>query len=239
MSQSNVTVPPAETPAPPAQVAAPSAPATPATQPAVPTVSATAAPAEPEASWLKGRLEQAERQGLKRALADLGVANIDDAKKILATAKAAEEAQKTELQKAREEAAALKPQAARVVELESAVKAQADAQLAALTEEQRSTVADIIGDDPATILKKLPKLKASWVVTLPPTAPTTPAAPKPVAAPASTTAATPPPISNPTEGTNHLDVWMRLKTQNPLAATTYYEKHQRTICAQIETRRKK
>lgn len=249
MSQANVAVPPvaptAAAPA-PAPAAAPAVPvAAPAAAPvAVPPVAAPPAELPPvpagAENWLKPRLQQAESSGAtkkeKELLASLGVKDPAEAKALLDKARAADEANKTEIQRAKDEAASFKTKAARADELEVAVKAQSDEQLASLTDAQRATVADVIGDDPATILKKLPKLKASWAV---PTAPATagaPAAPAATPAPAAAPvpipapATTSPPPNAPggastTTPPDHKAEYARLKASNPHAAALYLQQH--------------
>lgn len=242
MSQSNVEVPPAPPvaappPAPTTPVAPAAAPPTPPPAAAAPVATVTApelppVPAGAE-NWLKPRVEQAERSGQNKLLKALGVKDEAEAKALLEKAKAVEEATKTELQKANEKAASFEAKAKRADTLEVAVKAQADAELAHLTEEQRAIVADIIGDDPATIVQKLPKLKASWAAVAPAIAPTTPApvaTTPPVTAAPVTPATTSPPPNAPggapsTTPPDYKAEHARLKATNPHAAAHYMLQH--------------
>ena len=233
------------TPAAPAAPAAPApapvvpvpAPVTPAAAPAA--VPAPVAPApvptpvveptgEQEPHWLPKRLESAKASGQKATLAALGVATVEEAKAKLAQLAVTETKSKT----AEERLAALE---ARIPALEQTIKEQVDAELATLTETQQSAVAAIAGENASTtrVRDVIRALKPTWA-----NMPAPPAAPKPVPAPASTSAATPAPAAQVPAVVDHLQVWEGLKETSPLSAVRYLEKHQQTIYAQIDARRK-
>lgn len=133
---------------------------------------AAAAPAEDKYEWLAPRLER-ERKAL---LKELGVDNVDTARKAIATAKAAEAAAPAPAKAASEgQTDAL----ARQIKTQSEVfGVLAKDQLAALTEEQRTAVAAVAGDDPALQLKTISALRPTWASAAAPAATAQPAAPK-------------------------------------------------------------
>lgn len=245
MSQSNVEVPPAPAPATPAATppaAAPPGTAAPAAAPppAAPAVAATppaastgAAPPADEPNWFKPRVEQAKRSGANEILGKLGVKDADEAKALIDKAKAAEEAAKTELQKANEKATSLASQAARAVEYEGVIKRRADIELGQLTEAQKTAVAAIAGEDPAKTLATIDALKPTWAAqsapapaAAPAPTPTAAAPPAAPAAPAATPPATtsPPPTAppvNPTSPPDYKAEYAALKAKNPHAAAVY------------------
>lgn len=250
MSQSNVEVPPAPAAAPAtaAPQAAPPAPAataaTPPSSPASPVATAPAAPTgqlppAEEPNWFKPRVEQAKRSGANEVLGKLGVKDAEEAKALIDKAKAAEEAAKTELQKAQEKAKALEAQAARASDLEKTVKARADVELAALTEAQKAAVVAVAGDDPARTLSTIDALKPTWV-----TAPATAVAPAPMAtAQPALPAATPTPVAPATTSPppnapggspiasppDRKAEYAALKAKNPHAAAVYLNTYEHEI----------
>lgn len=130
--------------------------------------------------WIAQRLER----HTKAILADLGVNDVKDAKEALAELKRRQDAEKSEMERLQSEIATLKAQASRAAALETAVKAQADNELAALTEAQRDFVQGISGNDPARAIQVIADMKAKGLLTVPNTAaaaPQTPQVPKPVA----------------------------------------------------------
>jgi hypothetical protein len=242
MSQSNVEVPPAETPAvatpaPAVPVqSAPAAAAVVAAPPAAPTATATQdGPPATEPNWFKPRVEQAKRSGANEVFAKLGVKDADEAKALVDKAKAADEAVKTELQKAQEKAKSADSYAVRIAELEKTVKARVDVELAALTEQQRTAVAALAGDDPSKTLAAIDALKPTWVTT--PAAVVAPAvvAPPatPVVAPAAPATTSPPPNapggSPNTSPPDRKAEYAALKAKNPHAAALYLNKHSAEI----------
>jgi hypothetical protein len=185
-------------------------------------------PPADEPSWFKPRIDQAKRSGKTEVLSALGVKDEAEAKALLDKARAVEEAAKTELQKAKEKADGFETRAKRADALEAAVKSQSDIELASLTEAQRAIVADIIGDDPATIVQKLPKLKASWATAAPAAAQAAAqvvAAPLAPAAPLPAPATTSPPPNAPGGSTvatpDHKAEYVALKAKNPHQAALY------------------
>lgn len=161
--------------------------------------------ADPE--WLGKRIEQAKRNAEKEAsaklLKDLGVDSVDAAKARIAAAKAAEDASKTELQKATERVTALTPLAQRAEALAKVVGDRAALEMSSLTEAQRETVVGLAGDDPAAQLQTIDRLKKGGLLAAPAApaapaaAPAATAAPAPLPAPASSAPAAPGPVPTP------------------------------------------
>lgn len=216
-------VAPAGAPAIPAGVpaaAAPAAPMTPAAAaPAVPIVPANAEP-EKEPHWLPDRLRRSEEAARKAILKELGVENPKDAKAALDAYKAVQEANKSELQKAQERAAALEAKANERDQYRSAVEAQAAADLASLSPEQRAAVEALAGDDPLKVSTAIRALRPTWAAPAAPGNPSAPAAPAPMAAPANTAA--PAAAPRPSSPKSKWDEFQDLDRSNPRAAGLFY-----------------
>jgi len=220
----------------------------------MPVAAGEAPPTSPQSVdpvWFNGRMEQKARSTLKEAAAKLGVGSIEEAAAIIAKAKVAEEASKTKQQKDAEERAALEVRARRADELEVIAKQHAAAELAKLTPQQQAYVTKRAGEDSAKILSEIDDLnlllasmpRQATPVEVPASAaqaaPATAASKPPMPAPANTSSPPATPPATPPSAPNHLEVFERLRISNPFAATTYLEKHQRNIYAQIEARRQK
>lgn len=172
---------------------------------------------EEKPSWLNARLERERRSLLK----EMGVENVDDAKKALADLKAKQDAEKTSAQKAAELAESLKASNAEKASMAEALGVYAKAQLAGLTEVQRSAVTAIAGEDPAKQLKTIEQLRPTWGAA--PAAPTqAPAAPAPPPKPADTAPAPSAPKDGPaTSPPDPKAVYAELKKTNPVIAARY------------------
>ena len=207
--------------------AAPAAPMTPAAAaPAVPIAPANAEP-EKEPHWLPDRLRRSEEAARKAILKELGVENPKDAKAALDAYKADQEAKKSELQKAQERAAALEAAAAERDQYRSAVEAQAAADLASLTPEQRAAVEALAGDNPLKVSTAIRALRPTWAVPAASVNPSAPAAPAPMAAPANTAA--PAAAPRPTSPKSKWDEFQELDRSNPRAAGLFYSLHKLAI----------
>jgi hypothetical protein len=145
-----------------------------ANAPAAAPAAKPASAAGDEPSWLGPRLERERAKLLK----DLGVESLDDAKKAVGQAKAAEDAQKSDAQKRGELETTLKKELAEKQALSEALGSYAKSQLGALTEEQRNAVAALAGDDPAKQLKAIETLKPTWASAAASAAPVAASAPK-------------------------------------------------------------
>lgn len=204
--------------------------------PGAPPAAPPAGGGDQEPSWLKGRLEREQETTRKAILAELGVPDVKDGKAALAELKKRQDAEKSDLEKKDGRIKELEPQAARAVELEKTVKARADVELAALTEEQKTAVKAIAGDDPAKVLTAIDTLKPTWKAA--PAAPP-PGAPPPKPAPGSTTAAGPPPApAAPPATVDHLALYDELQKSNPMQAAHYRELYGAQITAAREAKRK-
>jgi len=192
----------------------------PATATEIASIAPTATPSEP--NWLPERLERAKQAARAEILKDLGAESLDAAKARIVAAKAAEDAQKSELQRLTERIAALEPSAAKVAELQAVVAQHADAELAKLTDEQRAAVTAIAGDDKARALATVEALRPTW-------AKAAPAAPAPPPPPANTAAAGAAPTGANVPTVNHKATWEALKSANPIAAAQYLDFYQADI----------
>jgi hypothetical protein len=247
-------VPPVAAQTPPAPTAPATPPAPAGAAPAAPTAGATAAapPAPPPApgapggeqdpNWLSTRLAQAKKNGgaeaSKALLKDLGVATLEEAKAVIDAAKKAADERKTELERAHDKIKTLEPTAQHATRLQQVVANRAAAEMGALSEAHQQAVKDIAGDDPATQLETIDKLrKGGMIATAVPAVPPVPAAPvapaapapgataprAPVTAPASTTGATGAPAPAGPTNVDHKAVYAKLQTDNPIKAARYAE----------------
>ncbi len=187
---------------------------------------APVAPTEEEQQkWLKPRLEQAKRSAETALLSTLGVKDAAEATALLAAARAAEDAQKTELQRKDEKIKSLEATAAKVMEYEQTIKGRAEFELSQLTDAQRASVTKLAGTDMAKTLSTIDALKPTWVAAPAPVVATPPAAvvvPPPVNsapppnAPGGNVAGSPP---------DHKAVYKSLKDSgNGVAAAAYLNK---------------
>lgn len=178
-----------------------------------------AAPSEP--TWLPDRLERAKQAERAAVLRELGAESLDAAKARIASAKALEDSQKSEMQRLNERIAALEPSAKKALDLEAVVSKHADAELAKLTEEQRAAVTAIAGDDKARALATVEALRPTWVKAAPAAAPPPP--------PANTASAGAAPTGANVPTVNHKATWEAIRARNPIAGAQYLEAHQAEI----------
>lgn len=211
---------------PPVAVAAPVVP--------VPTpVVVPTPPVEPPAvdpNWFKPRLDQAKRAAETALLATLGVKDTAEATALLEAARAAKEAQKTELERKDEKIKTLESASARFAEYEQTIKARAEFELAQLTDSQRASVTALAGADMAKTLSTIDVLKPTWVAPPAPVVATPPAAA--VVVPPVNSA--PPPNAPggnvPGSPPDHKAVFKSLKDSgNGVAAAAYLNKFQSFI----------
>lgn len=185
--------------------------------------SVTPVAAERDPQWLGARLERARRELLK----DIGVEDVKDAKLALAEFKKLQDAQKTEMEKARERISELEKVAARAKLYDEASKYDVEELLAGLTEVQRTTVLGIAGDDPLQIKNVVRQLRPTWV-----TAAAEAKEPKRVAAPVTTTAPTPNVTPAHAGHVDHYAVWQQLTEAKDLVAAAHYRlRHSQEIAA--------
>ncbi len=164
-----------------------------------------------EPDWLPARLEQARRAVLK----DLGVDDVGAAKAAIAAAKAADDAKKTEAQKAAEYETLNKTLKASLDATNQALGNFAKAQMAGLNDSQRAAVQAVAGDDPAKQLSTIEALKPTWASAAAPAAPAAPSVPD-----------TAPTRTMPKSGgehspPDHKAVWAELQKTNPVLAARY------------------
>lgn len=169
-------------------------------------------------------------------MAELGVTNRDELKAAVAAQKAAADAQKNAEQRALEAGQRATTTEAELARYKNAVASQATAELAGLTEAQRTAVVAVAGDDHARQLTTIVALRPTWATSAPvapaaaPATPATPAAPAQPAAPATTA---PPANSAPAptneSPTDHKAEYARLKATNPFAAADYLNRNHAAI----------
>ena len=161
-----------------------------------------------EPDWLPARLEQAKRSAEAKLLEAIGTADVDSAKKAIATAKAAEEANKTAEQRAADLQAQLTAKTAAHDLLDATAKAQAGHMMGVLSPEQQALVKSLAGDDPAKQLSTITALAPTWAKQ----EPVKPVSSMPVGGPS----------SDPTSPPEHRSQHASLKaTGNPFAAAAY------------------
>ena len=173
--------------------------------------------ADKEPSWLKGRLDRERDSVTKTLLRELGVTDVKDAKAAVEELKKLRDAQRSEEEKLRLRNAELEPAAKQLESYRAFASAQAEEALSSLTEEQKSVVMSLAGDDPIKLITAVRAFKSM--------APATAPAAKPLAPPASTSAASPSPPPAATATENHRATYERLKATNPLRAAEYRLRH--------------
>lgn len=218
------------TPAPVAPVVITAAPPNPPAPAAalIPAVDASKDPKDP--AWLPGRLEQAKRAAQVELLKELGIDDPKAGKAALDAYKSLQEAQKSELQRAQEAAAAN----ANAAKERDAYKARVEAitfeRLTALEPDKQAIVKSLAGDDPLKISTTLDMLIPTWGKT--PAAPAVPVAPQPqlpaAPAPANTAPAAAPP--KPGLAKTKFDEWQDLEKKGAvLSASLFYEANKTSI----------
>jgi hypothetical protein len=177
----------------------------------------TVADLPPEA--LRQRLEQAAHAAQTKLLADLGIADVAEAKAAIAAQRAAAEAQKTDAEKL----AALN---LRVTAQESALVVAVAQAASKVTPEQKAAVDAIAGADPVTWLKTYAALAPTWggSPAVAAVATATPAAPIAPIITSTAPAAPAPAPTNQTSPADHATVYASLKS-NPFAAAQYLNKY--------------
>lgn len=198
-----------QAPTAPTGTAAPAAPTAVTSPDTVPTPAPTATTSE-DPPWFKPRMDRERKSWLKQ----LGVETDDDAKAAFAELKKRRESELSDQEKLRAQVAELQATAARAKTLESAIASRADAELAALTEAQRSAVTALAGDDPAARLNAITALRPTWAAPAP-------AAPAPIAAPATTSPASAAPAPTAPATDNVLATYEALVKRNPMQAAQY------------------
>lgn len=184
----------------------------PSAQPAAPAAPKPPTPAGEDPSWIAPRLARERNSVLK----ELGADSLDDAKKVIAAAKAAEEAAKSDAQKRGELEIKLKAELEEKQAMAEALNAYAKGQMGALTEAQRNAVTAVAGNDPAKQLKTIEALKPTWADAAVPAAPAAPATPKDTApAPAA------PKDGSPSGPPDVKAIYEELQKSNPILASRY------------------
>lgn len=162
-------------------------------------------------AWVSKRLERE----YAKILRDLGVQSLDDAKAAVASAKAAEDAQKSAAQRLAELEVQLKNSNAESKNMADALGAYAKSQLDALTEPQRNAVLTVAGDNPSQQLKTIEALKATWA------APAAPAVSAVVPADTSAVRSGPKETSENTTPPDDKSIYEELLLTNPVLASRF------------------
>lgn len=237
MSESTFT--PADAPA---AAAAPATQAPAAAPPAAPAAPPPKVDAEPKVEMtpaqLKARLEEERAKGEKKAAADVSAAlgvDIETAKKLIAEAKAKEDAQKSEVQKLTEQLAAEKARLADFEAYKAAVNARATVEFNALDDTQKAAVEALAGADPAARLRTIDTLKPTWAAAqqaaaeaarikaeAEAAAAATAAKPPPLAPPATTAPPAAPAATHTAPPPNILAEYEALKRDNAFLAARFY-----------------
>lgn len=183
---------------------------------------------EHDVSWLKPRLEQAKASVLK----ELGVDNIDDAKKAFAELKAKQDAAKSDAEKAADFRTKFEAQQAENKKLADAVAEYAGRQMLGLSAEQQAAVKAIAGDDAAQQIKAITALSPTWAAKrdAEPLA-TSGTAVAPAFVPVTTAPAPSAPSGTVTSPPDHRAVYVELRASNPFAAAAYAEAHPEAYAA--------
>lgn len=155
--------------------AAPSAPVQPAANnanPPAPPVGLPDPDKEPEVvpKWLASRLERERKNAAKESeektraklLAELGIEDPEAVKKLIASEKKRAEDAKSQEQKLAELQTREQQREAELKAYRESTRVLAEEQLATLTEAQRKVVQDLVGDDPAKLLKTIATLRPTW-----------------------------------------------------------------------------
>lgn len=169
---------------------------------------------------LRNRIAAAKETARRELLAELGIDTPDAAKAALAAQRAADDAKKTETERAA-------AQAVRLSNLEAAVTAQWQHEAAGLTDEQRKAVTDLAGTDVAGCLRTLNVLRSTWGKPAVPVVEVlaTPRVASPVA-PATTTPNVPAPASGTvTSPPDHAATYKKLRQTHPFAASQYADRY--------------
>lgn len=172
-----------------------------------PTNQPNPAPEIQEPTWLKPRLESAERAAEKKILDRLGITDVDAASKAIAAANAAAEANKTAAEKAAELQQQLNASKSEAERLGATTKEFAARMMMALTAEQQAAVKAVAGEDSAKQLQTITAMAPTWAKQEPA---------KPV-----NTAPVGGPPSDPTSPPDHRSTYHSLKSTNPFAAAVH------------------
>ena len=183
----------------------------------------TQAAPPPDPNWVNDRIAQAKRSAEADVLKALGVSDVESAKTAIAAANAKAESEKTAEQRAADLTAKL--------EQEKAVNAQQGAQMAewaarqmiGLTEEQKTAVLAIAGNDAGKQLSTIAALQPTWAAQAAPA--TTQAAPAVHAAPNTAPGRTAPADTSPGSPPNNRAMYDEAKKTNPFVAAEIGLRH--------------
>ena len=167
-------------------------------------------PAAEKPEWLDARLAQAKSSVLK----ELGFESLEAAKAAATAIKAAEEAKRTDAQRAASLENDLKATKAEKEAMAQTLGVYAKSQMGALTEAQRAAVTALAGDDPVKQIQTIDALRSTWAGAVP--APVKDTAPAP-SAPKDTGSTSAP--------TDKMAFYEELAKTNPVVAARYADVH--------------
>lgn len=248
--------------APPAQGGTPAAGGTAAGQPANGGAGGTTPAPNPgqfEPGWLNERIGQAKTSARTDLLKELGVPDVDAAKKLLEDGKKAVDANKTELQRKDDRIRELEPVKAQADTYREALGKRASAELGRLPQQAQDKIKAMFGDnpDPIKVLEAIDLANAMATGTQGSAggqhgqgqpaggAPQQGATPPngvqgtpPAAPPANTTASAGGPPSATGSPPDHYAIWMEMREKNPMAAAQYLIANQAAIVAASQAKNK-
>lgn len=189
--------------------------ATPTPAPAAP----KAEPKQSEPDWLPARLQSEREREQRRIAQELGI-DLPAAKEKLAALKKLEDEKKSDSEKMAERLAELDRLDKRNKALEDTITQRAQLEMSQLDAARQDAVKRVAGDDPASQLRAIDVLKPTWAATPPPSPEPPPANTGPggdVGLKSQT-----PTLQAPS---NHREVYLALKKENPIAAAQYGQMH--------------
>lgn len=183
------------------------------------------------ASWLKPRLDQAERSGATKILKGLGVDNADTLKEKLARLDQLETEQLSEKERTEKALSDATAKAGKAGEYEKIITNRRDREFKGLSESQQAAVLELAGDDAAAQLRTIDALQDSWK----PRTENQGADDKGKGKEKATSKDTAPPRDAPpdnggsTSPPDHRAHYKELKKTNPVAAGVYLSTHEAEI----------
>lgn len=222
---------PDETEGAPAPIATPApAPApTPVVAAPAPAPAPTPASSTEDPAWLPGRLERAAAAARTAVLAELGVANADEAKAAVAAAKAAADAKKSAEERAAELLASNNALKTTAEKQAAAAREMSGRMLMALSAEQREAITAFAGDDPIRQFEAIKHFGPTWAAAeqakeaAAQAAAQAAAAAAAKAAPAGNTSPTPaaPSSETPASPESPKSIYQTTRSTNPFKAAAY------------------
>jgi len=201
-----------------------------ATPPAAAAPAATPAPVGINSEQLTARLREAEANGVKKLLKELGFEKPSDVKAILKIAKDQQDADLTDKQRIEKERDELKPKASKADALELLVSAMVEEQFTGLPEAAKTAIDEVAKGDAQErlrmmqVMRKAGFLNGAAASVAAPVAGTNGAA-APVAKPAPVTTAPPANAPKPGGVRTKWDEYLDIKKRNDTQGAIFYQTH--------------